>query len=638
MCGIAGVVYADRHHPVDSLLVKRMIRIQRYRGPDAEGYHFGDGVGLGHCRLSIIDLAGGDQPIYNEDGTKVVILNGEIYNFAQLREQLESLGHSFRTRSDTEVLVHAYEAWGEKCVEHLWGMFAFAIWDNSARTLFLARDRVGKKPLYYAVDKRRLIFGSELKSVVQDPLLERTVNHEALDSYLTFRTVTAPRTIFRDIFQLLPGHTLTLHNGQVRVREYWDLEFPEARPKSENEYNEELSALFSEAVGCRLISDVPLGAFLSGGVDSSAVVATMAAVSKEPVLTETAGFQERKWDESGYAQAVAGRLGTDHHKVIVMPRSSEILPRLVWHLDEPFADPSAIPTYYVCRAARERVTVALSGDGGDEIFGGYQRRYSKTLLAASIRRWLPEWFQQKLVRPLGSYYPKWDRLPRALRLKYFLLSLSMPFEQAYSHDKSFLFRPEMKTGLYTADMHAAANGTDPVNFVEPMFRRVRAKDPLTQIMYVDFKTTLSNDMLTKVDRMSMANSLEVRCPLLHHRLIEFGARLPADMKYRGKTTKYLLKRYLERWLPRELIHRPKMGFSVPLDLWLQGELRPLAEELLLSSRASARGYFEHKAVQALWKAHGSSMSNYAPQLWGLMVLELWHRTFVDRVPTAPLET
>jgi asparagine synthase (glutamine-hydrolysing) len=637
MCGIAGVVYADKNHPVDRGFVERMTRIQRYRGPDAEGYYFDHGVGLGHRRLSIIDLAGGDQPIFNEDRSKAVILNGEIYNFAELRNQLEGLGHTFRTRSDTEVIVHAYEAWGEQCVERFWGMFAFAVWDNATRTLFLARDRVGKKPLYYFVDGERLIFASELKGVVQDSLLERRVNPEALDSYLTFRTVTAPQTIFRGIFQLSPAHTLTFRNGQVRLREYWDLEFPDVPVKSETEYNEELTALFSEAVGCRLISDVPLGAFLSGGVDSSAVVATMADLSSQPVLTETAGFQERKWDESGYAQAVSGRLGTDHHKVTVMPRSTEILPRLVWHFDEPFADPSAIPTYYVCKAARERVTVALSGDGGDETFGGYQRRYSKTLLAARIRPWIPEWWQQKFVGPLGAAYPKWDRLPRALRLKNFLLSLSMPFEQAYSHDKSFLFRPEMKAGFYTADMCAAANGNDPVSFFEPTFKRVRDKDPLTQIMYVDFKTTLSNDMLTKVDRMSMANSLEVRCPLLHHRLIEFAARLPADVKYRGQTSKYLLKRYLERWLPKELIHRPKMGFSVPLDHWLRGELRPLAEELLLSNTALARGYFEPKALQGLWKAHCNSMSNYAPQLWGLMMLELWHRTFVDRVPTAPLE-
>jgi asparagine synthase (glutamine-hydrolysing) len=637
MCGIAGVVYADRNHPVDRRLVERMTRVQRYRGPDAEGYHFGDGVGLGHRRLSIIDLAGGDQPIFNEDGTKAVILNGEIYNFPELRKQLKSLGHQFRTRSDTEVLVHAYEAWGEECVERLWGMFAFAIWDNSTRTLFLARDRVGKKPLYYAVDAGRLIFASELKGVVQDPFLKRAVNHEALDSYLTFRTVTAPHTIFRGIFQLSPAHTLTFRDGQVRIREYWDLAFPDLPRKSEGEYNEELSALFAEAVGCRLISDVPLGAFLSGGVDSSAVVATMAAVSNQPVLTETAGFQERKWDESGYAQAVAERLGTDHHRVMVVPQSTEILPRLVWHLDEPFADPSAIPTYYVCQAARERVTVALSGDGGDEVFGGYQRRYSKTLLAARIRPWLPSWSQKNVIGPLGARYPNWNRLPRALRLKYFLLGLSMPFEQAYSHDKSFLFRPEMKSGLYTGDMSAAANGNDPLSFFAPTFGRVRGKDPLTQIMYVDFKTTLANDMLTKVDRMSMAHSLEVRCPLLHHRLIEFAARLPAEIKYRGQISKYLLKRYLERWLPRELIHRPKMGFSVPLDQWLREDLRPLAEELLLSKTAMARGYFEPKAVQALWNAHCGRMSNYAPQLWGLMVLELWHRTFVDRLPTAPIE-
>ncbi len=636
MCGIAGVVYIDGSHPADRGLIRQMTRIQAHRGPDGEGYYFGQGVALGHRRLSIIDLAGGNQPIFNEDGTKVVIFNGEIYNFRELRAELESRGHTFRTRSDTEVLVHAYEAWGKDCVERLRGMFAFAIWDEVTRTLFLARDRVGKKPLYYSVDDTRLIFASELKGLAQDSALKRAVSVEALDSYLAFGTVPAPHTIFQGVFQLPPAHTLTFRDGEVRLREYWDLAFPVEPRKSEGDYLEELSALLTEAVGCRLISDVSLGAFLSGGVDSSLVVATMAGVSGAPVLTETAGFLERKWDESEYARAVARQVGTDHREVVVVPKAVEVLPRLVWHLDEPFADSSAIPTYYVCRAARERVTVALSGDGGDELFAGYARRYGMTLLEARIRPWLPGWLRAKVLGPAAARYPKWDWLPRAFRLKYFLSNLSMPLEQAYFHDMSFLFRPANKARLYSGGLRGALMGYEPFELFKHTFGRVRGRDPLTQVLYVDLKRSLPNDMLTKVDRMSMANSLEVRCPLLDHRLIEFAARVPADLKYRGRTSKYLLRRHLERRLPRALVHRPKMGFSVPLGRWLRGELRPLAEDLLFSPAAVGRGYFEPKAVKALWSAHCLNIRDHSPQLWGLMVLELWHRTFVDRWPDGPM--
>jgi asparagine synthase (glutamine-hydrolysing) len=466
--------------------------------------------------------------------------------------------------------------------------------------------------------------------------VKRAVDIEALDSYLAFGTVPAPRTIFQDIFQLPPAHALTFRDGTLRLREYWDTTYPDEPRRSETEYLEEFQALLEDAVRARLVSDVPLGAFLSGGVDSSLVVAMMAQVSEIPVRSETAGFREPEWDESRYADAVARRLETDHRTVVVAPRAVEVVPRLVWHFDEPFADSSAIPTYYVCRAARERVTVALSGDGGDELFGGYQRRYGMMLLEARLRPWVPGWVRRRVLGPLAARYPKWDWLPRALRLKYFLSNLSMPLEHAYFHDMSFLFRPESKARLYSDGLRGALMGHDPSALFERLFQRVRGKDLLSQVLYVDLKTSLPNDMLAKVDRMSMANSLEVRCPLLDHSLIEFAARVPSDLNYRGRTSKYLLKRYLERMLPRELVYRPKMGFSVPLARWLRGELRPLAEELLFSRMATGRGYFEPAAVQALWRAHCRGIRDHSPQLWGLMVLELWHRTFVDRFPDGPV--
>ncbi len=636
MCGIAGLAYSDPGHPVDRALVERMTDIQAHRGPDGRGFHFGRGIGLGHRRLSIIDVSGGDQPMVSPDGTKVIVFNGEIYNFLELRRELEARGHRFRTRSDTEVLLRTYEAWGPGCVERLHGMFAFAIWDEGDRTLFLARDRVGKKPLYYAVDDTRLIFASEMKGLLRDPALKRSVNVEALDAYLAFGTVPAPLTIFQGVHQLQPAHTLTYREGRACLREYWDLEFRAAPPRTEERYLEELGDRLAGAVGSRLMSEVPLGAFLSGGVDSSAVVAAMAELSTGPVLTENVGFHERAWDESGYARTVARRLGTDHRETIVSPSAAEVVPRLVWHFDEPFADSSAIPTYYVCRAARERVTVALSGDGGDEVWAGYQQRYGMTLLEARLRRWVPAPVRRSVLAPLAARYPKRETLPRPLRLGTFLSNLSVPLERAFFHDMSFLFRPEDKALLYSGGFREALGAYDPFDLFARAFRRADGLDPLSRVLYVDFKTSLPNDMLTKVDRMSMASSLEVRCPLLDHRLVEFAAGVPADLKYRGSTSKYLLKRHLVRRLPADLVHRRKMGFSVPLGRWLRHDLRSLAEELLFSRAAAGRGYFEAGPVRALWDEHLSGRRDHAPRLWGLMMLELWHRTFLDRPGDGPV--
>lgn len=633
MCGITGVVYTDPSRLVDGALFRRMTDLLTHRGPDADGYLFGEGVALGQRRLSIIDLTTGDQPIYNEDRTKAVVFNGEIYNFRELRRDLEASGHRFRTASDTEVIVHAWEQWGDACLENLRGMFALALWDSRDRRLLLARDRVGKKPLYYVHDGARLLFASELKALLADPSVKRAPSSEALDDYLTFGAIPAPRTIYQGVAQLPPAHRLVWEDGRTRVSEYWDLVFREGRARTEAEYLEELGGVFDEAVRLRMISDVPLGAFLSGGVDSSAVVASMAAQSSRPVATTTVVFAENAFNEASHAQAVARTLGTDHREVLVKANAVDVLPTLVWHLDEPFADSSVLPTYYVSRATRERVTVALSGDGGDEVFGGYEWRYRLNLLEDSVRGRLPSWLRSRVLGPLGDVWPKGDRLPRPLRWKCFLRNLSLDAESAYFHDMS-LFTPADKRQLLTEELRGTLNGHDPFALFERLFARVRGLDHLSRILYVDTKSYLPNDILVKVDRMAMANSLEVRSPFLDHKVMEFAATVPSALKVRGMTSKYLLKRYLERRVPPSVVHRPKMGFSIPLADWLRGELRELATDLLFSKTARARGYFVPSQVRRLWDGHQRGVRNHSHQLWALMMLELWHRLFIDETRDA----
>jgi asparagine synthase (glutamine-hydrolysing) len=635
MCGIAGIVYADPGHPVDRALLGRMTNVMAHRGPDDDGFHAGPGVGLGHRRLSIIDVSGGGQPIYNEDRSKVVILNGEIYNFGELRRELETLGHRFRTRSDTEVIVHAYEEYGTGCVERLRGMFAFALWDDGERRLLLARDRAGKKPLYYAVDGERLSFASELKALLQDPGLKRSINHEALDDYFTFGAIQPPATIFEGVAQLPPAHCLVWEQGRARVTEYWDVPLGNTVHRSEADTLDAFDDVFTEAVRIRLVSDVPLGAFLSGGVDSSIVVSAMARQSPRPVLTTSVGFGERAFNELGHARAVAESLGSDHHEIVVEPAAAQILPQLVWHLDEPFADSSALPTYYVSKAARERVTVALSGDGGDELFAGYERRYGMNGLEGRLRRWLPAWARTGILGPLGAVYPKAEWMPRPLRARYVLQNLGTTFERAYGADLS-LFRPSEKAALLSPELTKHIPGHDSFAALAGHFERARGLDPLSRLLYVDLKTWLANDILVKVDRMSMASSLEVRSPFLDHKVIEFAATVPPDLKYRGGISKYLLKRHLEGRVPASVIYRAKQGFEIPLAQWLRGDLRDMAHELLFSPRTVARGYARTERVRALWRRHQQGTRDHSAQLWTLMVLELWHRTFIDQPPTGPV--
>jgi asparagine synthase (glutamine-hydrolysing) len=630
MCGIAGIAYSNREHPVEESLLRRMAAVIRHRGPDAEGFHCEPGVGLASRRLSIIDVDGGRQPISNEDGTAHVVLNGEIYNFGALRRELEARGHVFRTRSDTEAIVHAYEQWGPECVRALNGMFAFAVWDATRRTLFLARDRAGKKPLYYWPRPDRLLFASELKSLLQAAAFERVIDPEALDLYLTFGVVPPPRTIFRGVRQLPPAHALTWRDGHLSIREYWDVT-PDTRGRlrPEQEYLDEFGELLTDAIRLRLVSEVPLGAFLSGGIDSTAVVEGMARQSSGRVLTTTVAFREEAFNEAPYAQTVARMLGTDHRELLVEPVSADILPTLAWYLDEPLADSSALPTYYVCRAARGHVTVALSGDGGDELFAGYEQRYRLARMEAWIRQRLPWWARRGLAAPLARVYPKREWMPRSLRLKYCLENLSVSLSEAYVLDRS-IFRPADKAMLLSPDARGAARKGLALEVVAPLFERVKGHDPLAQILYLDFKTDMVNDILTKVDRMSMANSLEVRCPLLDYRIVEFAARVPVDLKLRGRITKYLLRRHLEGRVPIGLVRRPKMGFSIPLANWLRGGLRPIMQDLLLSSQGLSRGYFDPSRVAELVALHLRGARDYSGQLWSLMMLELWQRTFLDR--------
>jgi asparagine synthase (glutamine-hydrolysing) len=628
MCGIAGLVFADRHHPIDEQLLSRMTDVMRHRGPDADGFHLGAGVGLGHRRLSIIDLSTGDQPIYNETRSAVVVFNGEIYNFATLARDLRSRGHAFATHSDTETIVHAYEEFGLDFVTRLDGMFSFALWDESKRRLVLARDRAGKKPLYYHDDGTRLVFASEIKALLQDPSIKRRVSPEALGDYFTFGAIPSPGTIFQEIRQVPPAHLLVWEEGRTRLREYWDVRFePDTRMK-EGEALAEFATLFDEAVRVRMVADVPLGAFLSGGIDSSAVVASMARQSARPVVTTSVGFAERTHSELDYARTVAQAVGSDHHELLVRPEAAADLPRLAWHLDQPFADASALPTYYVSQAARQHVTVALSGDGGDELFAGYQRRYGMNRLESRLRSLIPGPVRRRVLAPLSRIYPRWEQIPRPLRLKLVLRNLGQTFERAYFDDMS-LFVDSERRALLAPEFLQQTRAHDPFVDFARHFDRVRDADPLSRILYVDFKTWLTDRVLVKVDRMSMACSLEVRAPLLDHRIIEFAARLPVSLKFRGSVSKYLLKKHTAERLPTLPVHRPKQGFNLPLAAWLRGDLREVAHDLLFSRRVAERGYLVPAEVQRIWDSHQGGSRDRSAHLWALMMLELWHRAYVD---------
>jgi asparagine synthase (glutamine-hydrolysing) len=611
-------------------LIARMLGVIEHRGPDDEGHYVGPGIAMGMRRLSIIDLATGRQPISNEDGSVWIVFNGEIYNHRELRELLLARGHKLRTNSDTETIVHLYEDEGERCVERLRGMFAFAIWDLRERRLFLARDRVGKKPLHYALAGRTLVFGSEIKSLLQHPGVKCEVNLRAISDFLAFGYVPDPATAFDGVHKLQPGHTLTFKDGLISERRYWDFDYsgdlgegegrkPESR---EEDYIERLRELIAESVRLRLESEVPLGAFLSGGIDSSVVVAMMARQMGRPVKTFSIGFSDSDFDELRYARIAARHFGADHHEFVVTPDVCRLVEEVVWHHDEPFADVSSVPTYVVSKMAREHVTVALSGDGGDEVFGGYERY----VVDRRRRRYerIPAFLRRGLL--LAS-----QALPQGAYGKRFLRNISLEPAARYVDSVTYFDR-DAQLNLFSEDARRALAGYDPAERFERTFAAAASRSGLGRLLYLDSKTYLPGDILVKVDRMSMANSLETRAPLLDHRLIEFAQTIPASLKLRGLETKYILKRAAAGLIPDEIINRPKQGFDVPIRRWFNLELREMLDDTLRSARARERGDFNHRAVLAILDEHRSGARDHARQLWGLLVLELWRRAFIDRRP------
>ncbi len=626
MCGIVGILDTRGERAVDRLVLARMNQSQHHRGPDEGGTHIGPGVGLGHRRLSIIDLATGQQPLYNEDGSVVVVFNGEIYNYGELIPELQALGHRFHTRSDTEVIVHAWEAWGEDCVKRFRGMFAFALWDQNRQTLLLARDRLGVKPLHYALlPNGMLLFGSELKSLLAHGGMGLEVDPCAIEEYFALGYVPEPRTIYAGARKLPPAHVLTVKRGErfPEPREFWDVRFTADNPISAGDAQAELIERLRESVRLRMISEVPLGAFLSGGVDSSAVVAVMAGLSESPVNTCSISFADPAFDESRFAQQVAGRYGTRHFVDQVESDDFDLVDTLAAIYDEPYADSSALPTYRVCQLARNHVTVALSGDGGDESFGGY-RRYRLHMTEERLRASLPLTVRRPVFGLLGRVYPKADWAPRVFRAKSTLQALARNSVEAYFHSMSIV-RDDMRQDLFSSSLKATLGG---YNAVE-VFRRHAAKastdDPLALVQYLDLKTYLVGDINTKVDRASMAHALEVREPLMDHPLVEWLASLPPRLKVRGREGKWLLKTAMEPHLPKEIMYRPKMGFAVPLARWFRGPLRERVREAVLGGTLAETGYFDATALQRMLRDHDSGLRDYSHPLWTVLMFEAFLR-------------
>ncbi len=622
MCGIAGIVDLRGKREIGQSLLRRMTDALTHRGPDESGLHLEPGVGFGHRRLSIIDLASGQQPMATEDERCWLTYNGEIYNFLELRAELERAGYTFRTRSDTEVLLRGWQHWGEDCVKHFRGMFAFAIWDAARATLFLARDRLGVKPLFYAVlDDGRVLFASELKSIMLCPEVPRAIDPLAVEEYFAYGYIPEPRTIYRAVAKLPPGHVLSLRHGDTGCvsREYWDVPFNCNHAITEADACAELIERTRTAVDIRLVAEVPLGAFLSGGVDSSAVVALMAGLQNEPVNTCSIAFDVPGFDESQYAADIAQRFGTRHHVRKLSPNDFTLVDKLMDLYDEPYADSSALPTYRVCELARERVTVALSGDGGDENYAGY-RRHRLHMAEEAIRARVPLAVRQALFGPLGSLYPKADWAPRMFRAKTTFQSLARDSVGAYFHTIS-LFSDDARSRLFSPAFKRELQGYSADAVLRRHAARAPTDHPLSLIQYLDMKTYLVGDILTKVDRASMAHALEVRVPLLDHRLVEWISSLPPELKLHQGEGKYIFKRALEPYLPADILYRPKMGFAVPLAQWFRGPLRERIEQAVLGPRLRDIGYFDARYLGELVTAHVSGRRDYSAPLWTLLMFD-----------------
>ncbi len=629
MCGIAGIADITGTRSFDRALVERMADTLAHRGPDEHGLHLAPGIALAHRRLSIIDLSSGQQPMSSDDGQLVVVYNGEIYNFMALRAELSARGHRFATRCDTEVILYAWREWGESCVDHLRGMFAFALWDASTQTVFLARDRLGIKPLYYCLlADGRLIFGSELKALLSIPELQRHLDPTAVEDYLAFGYVPDPKTIFQGVFKLAPGHTATVARGTTTVtqRQYWDIHFsvdPTLYHRHETELAEELLARLTEAVELRLIADVPLGAFLSGGVDSSTVVRLMSERSADPVQTFSISFGDPKFNESRYAEQVAHHCQTRHSVRQVDPNDFALLDVLAGMYDEPFADSSALPTYRVCEMARQAVTVALSGDGGDEGLAGY-RRYRWHTYEERLRTRLPLGLRRLLFGVPGRLYPKADWAPKMLRAKATLEALGRDAIEGYFHSVSVVHN-RIRQRLYSRSFRHDLQGYHAVEVLRRHADRADPTDPVAFVQYLDFKTYLPGDILTKVDRASMYHSLEVRVPLLDHPLLEWAATLPAHLKLQHGIGKYLLKKAMESQLPNAILYRQKMGFAVPVAAWFRGPLAARLQENLLGGPLAATGIFAPRAVAQIIAEHQRGTRDHGATLWALLMFSEFSR-------------
>lgn len=627
MCGIVGFVNAGGRAASREVL-EAMNKCIVHRGPDEDGFFAAENVALAMRRLAIIDLAGGQQPIYNSEKTAVIVFNGEIYNFQELKRDLEARGHEFYTNSDTEVIVHLYDRYGADCVSHLRGMFAFAIWDFRDKSLFLARDRVGKKPLLYSHQSNGdFIFGSEFSALLTHPAIGREVDYEAIDNYLSYLCVPAPLTAFKQIRKLEPAHWLRWKDGRVETQRYWKPDFSKKIKITEEEAVEETTRILREATKIRLISEVPLGAFLSGGVDSSIIVALMAEESATPVKTFSIGFEEQDFSELKYARRVAQHVGAEYNEFIVRPNALEVLPTLVEHYGEPYADSSAIPTFYVSKETRKFVTVALNGDGGDESFVGYERHVAMKF--AETYHKLPKPLRQYLIEPSIAAIPSPTNFRnRFVRFQRFLRAASMPKAERYFHWLS-AFDADAKQSLYTEELKRLTENSDPLEFFARYVSPSNGKGIIDTVLLTDLMNYLPNDLLVKVDIASMANSLEARSPFLDHKVIEFAASLPESIKQQGKDTKTLLKKVAARLVPRDVVYRQKMGFGVPINHWLSNELQGFTREVLLSEKAKNRGLFDFKIVERLINEQQQDAKDNSFKIWTLLMLELWFQRFID---------
>jgi len=629
MCGIAGIFSFDSEKEVSEGLLKKMCSVLGHRGPDDEGIEIFSGgkAGFGHRRLSIIDIEGGHQPLSNEDGTVWVVFNGEIYNFQELRQDLEKNGHRFKTRTDVEVIIHLYEDKGVRCLDDLRGMFAFGLWDGREGRLFVARDRLGQKPLIYTFLNGQFIFASEIKAILQLPTVSRSVNAAALNDYLTYQYVPHPLTMFEGIEKLSPAHYMVVERRRREVKRYWNVDFSREENLPEPEYSRRIRSLLEEATKLRLISDVPLGAFLSGGVDSSITVALMSELTGRPVKTFSIGFKEKKFDELRYARMIAERYKTEHQEFIVEPKCLEVLDDLIWHYDEPFADSSAIPTYYVSRMTSKFVKVALSGDAGDECFAGYPR-YKAVKIAGCFDK-LPV----ALQRIIANRY--WQKLPASVeqkslrrRLKKLMLELKKRPEERYLR-WICIFDDEWKEILFADEFARKVAGRKSAYYIENYYDRHSRRDFLSRTTYVDLMTYLPSDLLVKVDIASMTHSLETRSPFLDHKVVELAGKMPMRYKLRGFQDKYILRKTFRDLLPPEIVRRKKMGFGVPIGRWFRTELKDYIRGVLLDTRTLGRGYFKEESIRRLIGEHVEGKFDHGYRLWSLLVLELWHRRFID---------